>query len=93
MTELVRIDNQQVVTDSRSVAKHFEKQHKHVLETITKLVSGDRPKIGPMFHETKEAIIREAEFMGDEPEGVLRHVASRIRHRVKEERGNDEEAH
>lgn len=40
-----------------------------------------------------EAIIREAEFMGDEPEGVLRHVASRIRHRVKEERGNDEEAH
>lgn len=53
MTELVRIDNQQVVTDSRSVAKHFEKQHKHVLETITKLVSGDRPKIGPMFHETK----------------------------------------
>ena len=53
MNGLVHIDNQQVVTDSRSVAKHFEKQHKHVLETITKLVSGDRPKIGPMFHETK----------------------------------------
>ena len=27
-----------------------------------------------------EAIIREAEFMGDEPEEVLRHVASRIKH-------------
>ena len=31
MTELVRIDNQQVVTDSRSVAKHFEKEHRDVL--------------------------------------------------------------
>lgn len=31
-----------------------------------------------------EAIIREADLMGDDPEEVLRHVASRIRHRVKE---------
>ena len=31
-----------------------------------------------------EAIIREAELMGDEPEEVLRHVASRIKHRAKE---------
>ena len=46
-----------------------------------------------VFAMVAEAIIREAEFMGDEPEGVLRHVASRIKHRVKEERGDDEEAH
>lgn len=52
MSDLVRINSNQVVTDSRSVAEHFEKQHKHVLETITKLVSEDRPKIGPMFYET-----------------------------------------
>lgn len=52
MSNLVTVDGNQVVTDSRSVAEHFEKQHKHVLETITKLVSEDRPKIGPMFHET-----------------------------------------
>lgn len=32
-----------------------------------------------------EAIIREAEFMGDEPEDVLRHIASRIRHARNEE--------
>ena len=50
--QLVRIENKQIVTDSRSVAEHFGKAHKHVLETITKLVSGDWPKIGPMFFET-----------------------------------------
>lgn len=37
-----------------------------------------------VFAMVAEAIIREAEIMGDEPEEVLRHVASRIRHRVKE---------
>lgn len=42
MTELVRIDNQQVVTDSRSVAKHFEKEHRDVLKAIRHLVEGVR---------------------------------------------------
>ena len=37
MNNLVRIDNQQVVTDSRNVAEHFGKQHKHVLEAIDNL--------------------------------------------------------
>lgn len=53
MSDLVRIDSNQVVTDSRSVAEHFEKQHKHVLDAIRNLLGG-MPKIGqtPMFHET-----------------------------------------
>lgn len=53
MSDLVKIDNDQVVTDSRSVAEHFEKQHRHVLDAIRNLLGG-MPKIGqtPMFHET-----------------------------------------
>lgn len=37
-----------------------------------------------VFAMVAEAIIREAEIMGDEPEEVLRHVASRAKHRAKE---------
>ncbi|MGN8835391.1 hypothetical protein ACTNCI_00090 [Mitsuokella jalaludinii] len=37
-----------------------------------------------VFAMVAEAIIREAEIMGDEPEEVLRHVASRVKHRAKE---------
>lgn len=53
MSDLVRINSDQVVTDSRSVAEHFEKQHRHVLDAIRNLLGG-MPKIGqtPMFHET-----------------------------------------
>lgn len=54
MNELVHIDNQQVVTDSRSVAKHFGKEHRHVLDAVRNLQKG-MPKIGQtpsMFHET-----------------------------------------
>lgn len=53
MSDLVRINSNQVVTDSRSVAEHFEKQHRHVLDAIRNLLGG-MPKIGqtPMFHET-----------------------------------------
>lgn len=53
MENLVKIDNNQIVTDSRSVAEHFEKQHRHVLDAIRNLLGG-MPKIGqtPMFHET-----------------------------------------
>lgn len=52
MSDLVRINSNQVVTDSRSVAEHFEKQHKDVLRAIENLAEGDRRKIAPMFHET-----------------------------------------
>ena len=37
-----------------------------------------------VFAMVAEAIIREDEIMGDEPEEVLRHVASRVKHRAKE---------
>ena len=52
MSDLVRINSNQVVTDSRNVAEHFEKQHKDVLRAIENLAEGDRRKIAPMFHET-----------------------------------------
>lgn len=58
MQDLVFVDNNQPVTSSRSVADHFEKQHKHVLEAINNLLTNadekDRPKIGPMFYESTE---------------------------------------
>lgn len=54
MNELVHIDNQQAVTDSRNVALHFGKEHRHVLDAIRNLQKG-MPKIGQtpsMFFET-----------------------------------------
>ena len=53
MSDLVRINSNQVVTDSRSVAEHFGKQHNHVMRDIKNLLEGVS-KIGqtPMFHET-----------------------------------------
>lgn len=47
---LVRIDNEQVVTSSRHIAKYFEKQHKNVLRDIENLKK-DALKIEPMFKE------------------------------------------
>lgn len=46
------------------------------------------------YENTEKAVheaadILEAEFMGDEPEEVLRHVASRIKHRAKEAKKDD----
>lgn len=52
MEALVKVENNQIVTDSRSVAEHFEKQHKDVLRAIENLVRGDQRKIAPMFYET-----------------------------------------
>ena len=39
MSDLVTFDGNQVVTDSRSVAENFEKEHKNVLRTIDDLVA------------------------------------------------------
>lgn len=36
-TELVTVENQQVVTSSRNVADHFEKRHADVIEAIENL--------------------------------------------------------
>lgn len=52
MEALVKVENNQIVTDSRSVAEHFGKQHKDVLRAIENLVRGDQRKIAPMFYET-----------------------------------------
>lgn len=45
MNELVHIDNQQVVTDSRNVAEHFGKRHDHVVRDIETIL-GVSPKLG-----------------------------------------------
>ena len=34
MGSLVKIENKQIVTDSRQIAENFGKQHKHVIEAI-----------------------------------------------------------
>lgn len=43
-----------------------------------------------VFAMVAEAIIRGAEIMGDEPEEVLRHVASRVKHRAKEAKQDEQ---
>ena len=50
MNELVRVENQQVVTDSRSVAEHFNKRHDNVMATIGGLLKNQETQ--KMFHET-----------------------------------------
>lgn len=49
--ELVK-ENGQVYATSKQIAEDFEKQHKHVLEAINKLLK-DVPESRPMFFETK----------------------------------------
>lgn len=51
MNELVHIDNQQVVTDSRSVAEHFEKEHKTVLRSIHEILAAQNCA-ARFFYET-----------------------------------------
>ena len=53
MSDLVRINSNQVVTDSRSVAEHFEKEHKNVLRDIKTLLEGVlKIEHTPMFYKT-----------------------------------------
>lgn len=49
--ELVKVENQQVVTDSLNVAEHFDKQHKNVLQAIENLVA-ENSAAKKMFYET-----------------------------------------
>lgn len=39
MENLVKIENQQIVTDSRQIAEHFEKEHKSVLRSINEILA------------------------------------------------------
>lgn len=48
----VRIENEQMITDSRNVSDVFNKQHKHVLDSIRNLEK-DVPNFGQMFFESK----------------------------------------
>ena len=53
MSDLVRIDSNQVVTDSRSVAEHFGKQHNNVMRDIKTLLEGVlKIEQTPMFYKT-----------------------------------------
>ena len=49
--ELVQVDNEQVVTDSRKVADVFEKDHKHVLDSIRQILAAENSAT-KFFYET-----------------------------------------
>lgn len=53
-SQLVFIENNQVLTDSRMVAEKFQKNHRHVLESIRDIIAQakDEPKIRRMFYES-----------------------------------------
>lgn len=51
MTDLVSIQNNQVVVSSRQVAEHFEKEHRHVLESI-RVILTSAENSAHLFHET-----------------------------------------
>lgn len=52
MEALVKVENNQIVTDSRSVAEHFGKRHNDVTEVIRKLLATEK-SVTKMFHESK----------------------------------------
>ena len=45
MENLVKIENEQIVTDSRQVAEHFSKQHKDVLESIRQILTAENSAV------------------------------------------------
>lgn len=53
MEALVKIENNQIVTDSRSVAEHFGKEHAKVIRSIEGIIS-ETPKVASqkMFYKT-----------------------------------------
>lgn len=51
MKALVKVENNQIVTDSRSVAEHFGKQHKNVIQTIEN-IRAENSAVTQMFYET-----------------------------------------
>ena len=52
MEALVKVENNQIVTGSRSVAEHFGKRHNDVTEVIRKLLATEK-SVTKMFHESK----------------------------------------
>ena len=54
MSDLVTFDGNQVVTDSRSVAENFEKEHKNVLRTIDDLVAQNSATKSMFLEQSRE---------------------------------------
>lgn len=52
METLVKVENNQIVTDSRSVAEHFGKRHNDVTEVIRKLLATEK-SVTKMFYASK----------------------------------------
>ena len=51
MDKLVKINDGQIVVESRKIAEHFDKQHKHVLNAIEN-IKAENSAVTPMFCET-----------------------------------------
>lgn len=51
MNSLVEIQGNQVVVASRKVAEHFEKLHKHVLDSIREILSAEK-SANKIFQQT-----------------------------------------
>ena len=62
MNELVTVYNHQLVTDSRQVAEHFEKEHGKVLRAIDNLVSQNRLTKNMFLEQTHEYRGREFRY-------------------------------
>ena len=45
MKNLVQISNNQVVVSSRQIAEHFEKEHKHVLQSIREILTAEKSAV------------------------------------------------
>lgn len=52
--ELVKVVNKQLVTDSQTVAEHFEKEHKNVLRAIDNLVAQNSATKNMFLEQTRE---------------------------------------
>lgn len=50
--ELTEINNGQIITSSRLVAEKFNKQHKHVLDSINEIITAENSALTQMFFET-----------------------------------------
>ena len=51
MDKLVKVNDGQIVVESRKIAEHFDKQHKHVLDAIEN-IKAENSAVTPMFCET-----------------------------------------
>lgn len=51
MNSLVQVNDGQIVVESRKIAKHFDKQHKHVLDAIEN-ITAENSAVTSMFCET-----------------------------------------